>query len=204
VKVARLKSDMMPPSASAAFLEGSRLYLRPLSEDDADGPYPAWLNDAAVCMGNSHHRFPYSKQLALEYIQQSTRTNDDLVLAVVLKEGDQHIGNVALQRLHPVYRSAEFSILLGERSHWGKGYGMEAGRLLITHGFKALNLRRIACATFETNLAMKKLALALGMRKEGVRREAAYKDGKYVDIVEFGLLREEYDRSRPKRSRRQK
>jgi RimJ/RimL family protein N-acetyltransferase len=30
------------------------------------------------------------------------------------------------------------------------------------------------------------------MKEEGRRREAAYKNGEYVDVVEFGLLKSEF------------
>jgi ribosomal-protein-alanine N-acetyltransferase len=50
---------------------------------------------------------------------------------------------------------------------------------------------------------MKKLAAALGMKEEGRRREAAFKHAKYIDIIEFGVLREEYQALR-KQSRRRK
>jgi RimJ/RimL family protein N-acetyltransferase len=173
------------------FLVGKALYLRPLSVDDADGPYPGWLNDANVCRGNSHHVYPYAREAAIEYIERAANSHEDLILAIVLKTGDRHIGNIALQRIHWVSRSAEFAILLGDTGQWGKGYGLEAARLLIHHGFSSLNLLRIACATFEANVAMRKLAAALGMKEEGIRRQAAYKDGRYLDVIEFGLLRDE-------------
>jgi len=32
------------------------------------------------------------------------------------------------------------------------------------------------------------------MIEEGVRRQAAYKDGRYLDVVEYGLLRAEFER----------
>ena len=64
--------------------------------------------------------------------------------------------------------------------------------MLVRHGFTAMNLHRIECGTFAGNLAMQRLALALGMTQEGVRRGAAYKNGEYVDIVEFGVLRDEF------------
>lgn len=177
---------------SQKFIEGERLCLRPLVEEDADGPYPAWLNDSEVCKGNSHGVYPYSRTQAIEYIQYAATASDELILAVDLKDGGRHIGNIALQRIHKIYRSAEFSILLGDRNEWGKGYGLEAGRLLLNHGFSELNLNRIACATFETNIGMRKLALALGMKQEGVRAQAAFKDGKYLDIIEFGVLMKDY------------
>lgn len=175
------------------FLIGEDIYLRSLVEDDADGPYLTWFNDQEACRGNSHHVFPYTKDAAVSYIHHAKQTREDLILAIVMQKDDQHVGNIALQNIHPIYRSAEFSIMIGEKLYWGQGVGKEAGKLICDHGFKALNLHRIACGTFENNLAMKKLALYLGMVKEGVRRQAAFKDGKFVDVIEYGVLRQEYE-----------
>ncbi len=43
---------------------------------------------------------------------------------------------------------------------------------------------------------MRRVAERLGMREEGVRRQAAFKDGAYVDVVEYGVLRAEYESAR--------
>ncbi len=172
------------------FLSGTRVNLRPLEETDAKGAYVDWLNDAEVCHGNSHHVFPYSEEKASSFIRQSY-SSESLVLAITLKEENIHIGNIALQKIHPINRSAEFAILVGDKRFWGKGHGKEAGLLIIQHGFNQLNLRRIDCATFRNNEGMKRLALALGMKEEGVRKQAIYKNGEYLDVIEFGLLRNE-------------
>ena len=177
---------------TVAFLDGERVYLRALAESDAEGPYPVWFNDEEVCRGNSHHVFPYTAEAALAYIRHVTQARDSLVLAIIRREDEQHIGNIALQNIHPVYRSAEFSIVIGEKSAWGKGYAKEAARLLCEHGFESLNLHRIGCGTFEDNEAMKRLAHYLGMKEEGRRRESVFKNGRYVNMVEYGVLRSEY------------
>jgi [ribosomal protein S5]-alanine N-acetyltransferase len=174
------------------FLEGERVYLRGLVESDADGPYPTWFNDAEVCRGNSHHVYPYSPQDAVSYIARVAGARDSLVLAVVMREGDQHIGNIALQQIHPVYRSAELTIVIGDRQAWGKGYAGEAARLICGHGFMAMNLARIGCGTFEDNTGMQRLAERLGMRQEGRRRRAAFKQGRFVDVIEYGVLQDEW------------
>jgi len=64
--------------------------------------------------------------------------------------------------------------------------------LICDHGFLALNLNRIACGTFEDNVGMCKLAESLGMAEEGRRRQAVYKLGRFVDVIEYGVLRNEY------------
>jgi ribosomal-protein-alanine N-acetyltransferase len=174
------------------FLTGSTIYLRPLLKSDAEGPYQGWFNDEEVCRGNSHHVFPYHPEAAAEYIEFAAKTHEHLILAIVILEDHRHVGNIALQKIHPVYRSAEFSIVIGDKTAWSIGVGKEAGRLICDHGFNALNLHRIYCGTFENNIAMQRLAVYLGMKQEGVRRQAAFKDGKYLDIIEYGVLKTEY------------
>jgi RimJ/RimL family protein N-acetyltransferase len=174
------------------FLEGARLYLRGLRPSDAAGDYPSWLNDPEVCAGNGHRYFPYGAEEALDFIGSVRGDRTSLVLAMVLKEGDRHVGNISLQGIHPIHRTAEFAILLGAKDCWGKGYAREAGILICRHGFSELDLRRIACGTAENNLGMQALALALGMRPEGRRRGALRKGGRYLDVLEYGMFREEF------------
>ena len=167
--------------------------MRPLQESDSRGEYVGWLNDADVCQGNSHHVFPYTSEAARTYIGFANETKDNLILAIALQEDDRHIGNIALQQIHRVNRSAEFSVIIGDKTVWGKGFGQDAARLICAHGFSALNLHRIYCGTFAENGGMQKLAAYLGMTEEGRRREAVFKDGKYVDIIEYGVLRKEFE-----------
>lgn len=180
----------MPPRH--VFLEGPRIYLRALEEKDLAGGYFQWLNDAEVCEHNSHATFPNSEQKQRRYLEYAQTASDAVVLAVVTRDRDRHIGNVSLQRINWLDRTAELAILIGERGYWRSGLSTEACRLLVEYGFVRLNLNRIGCGTSERNVGMQKLALRLGMRQEGLRRKAMYKNGEYLDIVEFGVLREEY------------
>ena len=178
------------------FLTGPRLYLRPLELEDCEGPYLEWFNNEEICRGNRHHTFPFTPEKAREYIERTRSATDELVLAIVDRKKETHIGNIALQQISDIFRSADFSIIIGNKAYWRKGYGTEAGRLLLHHGFSRLNLHRVACGTFASNTGMQKLALALGMKKEGRRRQAAYVGGRYVDVIEFGVLKDEYEKFR--------
>ena len=82
--------------------------------------------------------------------------------------------------------------MLGERDCWGKGYSKEAAHPLVHHGFTSLNLHRIYCGTAADNIPMQKLARALKMKQEGIRREAMFKNGRYVDVIDYGVLQAEY------------
>lgn len=179
-------------SMQHAFLRGVTIYLRALERRDLDGNYFQWLNDEEVCRHNSHAVFPNSEKRMADYFAFAQDARDAVVFAIVTHSGDRHIGNVSLLDIDWIGRSANFAILIGEREFWGTGVGHEAGTLVVEYGFERLNLHRIYCGTSSNNIGMQKLAEKLHMVKEGVRRQALYKLGEYVDIVEYGLLRDEY------------
>jgi len=171
-----------------AFLVGDTMYLRPLDETDLNAAYLSWFNDAETCRFNEHHRFPMHVEDLRGYFDTVVRSKGNLILAIADTSTDAHIGNVSLQNIDWVNRSAEFAIIVGDKEHWGKGVATQAGRLVIEHGFSALNLHRIHCGTSADNVPMQKLAAALGFTQEGVQRDAMWKDGAYRDIIVYGIL----------------
>lgn len=175
------------------FIIGEKIYLRPLEPKDLNGAYQQWFNDAEVCEFNSHHRFPNYHENMKEYYKNVVRQKSVLVLAIMDKKTDLHIGNVTLQNINSTDQSAEFAIIIGDKKSWGKGIGRDAGALIIQHGFQTLNLHRIYCGTSGENIGMQKLARALGFKKEGIAREALFKDGVYRDIIQYGLLKDDYE-----------
>jgi len=175
------------------FLEDDIILLRPLEIEDVEGDYPDWLNDAESSTGNNHHRFPYTRDQARSYIEEVNRSRNSVVLAITDKSTKQHLGNIALQGICWISRSAEFAILIGSASSRGRGIGYRAGILLIGHGFNELNLHRIYCGTYSNNTAMKALASKLGMSHVGTLRQSAFKGGQFVNEELFDILRSEYD-----------
>jgi RimJ/RimL family protein N-acetyltransferase len=174
------------------FLEGEHVILRPLALEDVSETYIAWLNDEKVCEYNSHHVYPYTLELAREYVTRIRSQKQDLVLAIIAKNNGAHIGNISLQNINQLYRSAEYAVLLGDKNYWGKGLGKEASRLILWHGFNTMNLHRIHCGTSVENIPMQKLAASLGFVEEGRRREAMFKNGAYLDVIEYGMLKSDF------------
>lgn len=175
-----------------AFLEGPNIYLRALEERDLTSDYFQWLQDEEVCRQNSHAVFPNTEKAMVEFLRRAQDTGAAIVLAIISKAEDRHVGNVSLQQIDWIGRNAEFAILIGALEAHGRGVGSEAAELVVRYGFERLNLHRIYCGTFAENLAMRRLAEKLGMKPEGVRRQAAFKSGRYVDVHEYGVLRDEF------------
>lgn len=178
-----------------SFLNDGDIVLRPLNKSDIGGNYSNWFNDSDVIGGNSHGRFPMTFSKLEAYIEKADSSENLIVFAVVLNSTKEHVGNISLQNINWVDRSAEIAFILGETKYHGKGIMYIAGLLLIRHAFKELNLHRVYCGTLETNLGMIKLAEKIGMSEEGRRRQAIFKKGCYLDILEYGLIANEWGHS---------
>ncbi len=174
------------------FLVGKIIYLRPLEVADLEGKYPEWFNNTETCRFNSHHRYPYTREQAKAYVDSLAGNTTKLVLAIIDPKNEQHIGNISLQSISLVDRSAELAIIIGSQDYQGKGVGKEAARLLVEHGFLALNLNRIFCGISHINKGMQKIAEFVGMQLEGRKRQAIFNEGKYFDILDYAVLRDEY------------
>jgi ribosomal-protein-alanine N-acetyltransferase len=178
---------------SSIIYQTDRLYVRGLCRADIDSDYFLWFDDQDVCRHNSHGMFPNSRAKMEAYFDEIESSDRALVWAIIVRNDEKHVGNISLQSINWKTRAAEFAILLGHNEGRGKGYGYEVAMMLLSHGFTKLGLNRIYCGTSANNIAMQKLAGKLGMLPEGRRRSALYEDGKYVDVIEYGLLKEDYE-----------
>ena len=165
-------------------------YVRNLLKKDLDGPYMSWFEDQDVCKFNSHGKF-FKNENWFETFFNNLNLEEQLVWAICHID-DGHIGNITLQNISFINRNAEYAIIIGNRNHWLKSVALNASLALLRHGFEKLNLERIYCGTAATNIGMHKLALKLGMTEEGHRRKHFFLNGEWVDLLEFGVLREDF------------
>jgi len=169
-------------------LQGEKIYLRPLEIDDANGNYPNWFNVPVVCKYNAHGDSLYTKQIAIDYINMVKGSKTYKVFAICDTITDKHVGNISLQNISEKNKNAEFAIIIGETSFYGKGIGKEAGQLIIDYGFDTLGLHRIYCGTSQYNIAMQKLALNLKMKKEGIGVDAIVKNEQFINICKYAIV----------------
>lgn len=113
-------------------------------------------------------------------------------LAIIVTATKQCIGLVNLTSIHAINRSAEFSIMLGNKTYWSRGVGKQATTKMLEHGFNDLNLHRIYLTVLKENSRAHHLYQKLGFREEGVQRESVYKAGGYSDLVMMALLKLEF------------
>jgi RimJ/RimL family protein N-acetyltransferase len=175
-------------------LKGKRVLLRPVTRSDIVY-FLKWFNDAEIVQYVGLY-LPMTEMSEEKFVEElgTTRATSDIILVIEVVEGDsaRPIGNCGLHQISPKDHDAVFGIVIGEKDHWGKGYGTEAGRLLLDYGFQQLNLHRISSSALAFNERSIKLHKKLGFVEEGRLRQAMFKNGQYHDRVEFGMLRNEW------------
>ncbi|KJA20508.1 hypothetical protein HYPSUDRAFT_142022 [Hypholoma sublateritium FD-334 SS-4] len=78
------------------------------------------------------------------------------------------------------------------KAWWGKGYGTEIMRWLVSYSFKTLGFRRLSLQVFASNPGAVALYEYVGFKHEGREREAIWREGEWVDLIRMGLLAREY------------
>jgi RimJ/RimL family protein N-acetyltransferase len=175
----------MSASTEPVFLQGQSVSLTALGAGDISEDYLAWLNDADVLRYRTAKAFPTTMAQLKEWIEKIP-VRGDLVLAIRTRDERKHIGNIALNSIWWVHRSAELAIMIGSKDVWGRGYGTEAISLLTTHAFKKMGLHRLWAQS--PNPSFNTAVAKLGWIKEGTQREAFMIDGKLTAIECWGLL----------------
>lgn len=108
-----------------------------------------------------------------------------------IEKGGILIGEIRLQRIKWINCKAEISLYFA-KPHRSKGFGKEAWTALVNFAFSRLNLHRLEAEVFEYNEAGKRLFESVGFIEEGRLREARFSNGKYFDIICYGLLKSEF------------
>lgn len=180
-------SSSMPASEEIA--------LAPLTHADSDILF-RWINDREVVLHSAPYR-PVGRAAHDAWFSSVQQREDVVIFGIRLVESDHLIGTCQLCNVHPVHRSAELRIRIGEPDARGRGYGTAAVRRLLAFGFRELGLHRVSLDVRDDNERAKALYLKAGFEDEGLRRDAAFIDGEYRSLREMAILKDEYDRRYP-------
>ena len=173
------------------FLEGKRIYLRPLDLSDL-GTLQIYANDPEVRHYLSNV-LPVSKTDEENWIKKVTEKNpNDVVLGVVIKKGHKLLGCMGLHKIDYVSGTATTGSMLGAKEEWNKGYAQEAKMLLLEYAFQTLNLRKVCSGAFAENKGSIKHNLNCGYQIEGKRKKQFYRDGKYHDDILLAVYKEDW------------
>lgn len=171
------------------FLEGQKVYLRPISLDDTELYFRMLFHPEVRRLTGTQKCF--TREQIYRYIEAKTQDSSSLLLLIALTETDAVIGDIALQGIDSFNRSASIRIAISE-GHQGKGFGSEAMKLMLDYGFGILNLHRIELNVFSYNPRALHVYEKLGFKQEGIQRDALYYNHKYHDSIIMSILEDEY------------
>lgn len=175
------------------FISGHKVYLRTLElKELKEGPYLQWLNDPEVTLYLETGLFPTTHEDLEQYYRSVVQNPQNIMLAIIDRETNKHIGNVKLGSINWLHRFAEFGIMIGDKSFWGRQYGTEVVGLTLQYGFMKLNLHKITLGVHATHVSAVALYRKFGFKLEGTLRSQFFCDGAYCDKYLMGILREEF------------
>jgi RimJ/RimL family protein N-acetyltransferase len=169
-------------------LRTERLVLRAL--ESADAPRVQELAGAReVALNTLNIPHPYLPAAAEEWIASQDKKRAQGHLDFAIDDG-QLVGAIGL-RVQNDFERAEIGYWIG-KPFWGRGYATEAAAAIIRYGFEKLNLHRIYAGYFSRNEKSARIMIKNGMKYEGTLRQHVKKWDEFVDIVYYGILREEW------------
>jgi ribosomal-protein-serine acetyltransferase len=108
-----------------------------------------------------------------------------------LLSGGKIVGMVSFNNIEKLNRCGTMGYWLA-MSHTARGYMTAAVKALIEEGFQQLDMNRIQARVVTTNDPSQAVCERLGLKKEGVLRQAEWVYDHYVDLTMNSVLRSEW------------
>jgi ribosomal-protein-alanine N-acetyltransferase len=173
-------------------LQTERLVLRPFNLTDSER-VSQLAGAREIAQNTSSMPHPYEKSMAEEWIgthEELYSKGESVQFAICLKSSNELIGAIGLI-INRTHDRGEMGYWIG-LPYWSKGFCTEAAGAMLKYGFEGLNLNRIGAAHFSRNPASGRVMRKLGMQFEGIRRQEIKRWGEYIDVVSYGILRQDY------------
>jgi RimJ/RimL family protein N-acetyltransferase len=171
-------------------LEGKLVRLRAPEPGDSQMVH-YWMNDPEV----TEHltaRYPLATSDEFWLAGSGPITFSLVRLAIETKDGE-HIGGINLHQIDAESRNAGLGIIIGGKAYWDQGYGSDAIVTLLRFGFHEMNLNRVWLHVYDFNERAQACYKKVGFVVEGTLRENSYREGRYVDTIAMGILRDEFE-----------
>ena len=181
----------MKPEEFQPFLESDNIYFVPLDEE-IDDRYLVWVNDRSIIEHLQTGQFPTTRAALMEYVKAVNGNPNHAFFGVMAKNPVQYIGNVKLGPIDWINRTAEYGLMIGDKSAHGRGYGQEIAKLILHYAFMVLNLNKVTAGASVDNNASVRMHEKAGFETEGRLKEQVFHNGTYKDTVRMGITRSQY------------
>lgn len=118
--------------------------------------------------------------------------NNAVRCAITQDEDDKIVGLVSLTSIDHLNQSAEIHIMIGDKKNQEKGIGSFAIKEMLKHAFCNMNLQRVESTVLEYNERSRHMFEKCGFIYEGCKRKAKYKNGHFINMTIYSVLKQEY------------
>lgn len=167
---------------------GELVSLGPLQRDLIP-LYQKWDNDFIVNRTTTGPR-PVTLEEEMEAYDRFAKDRSYVFFTIYERATGRPIGKTYLMNVRN--RTAEYAIVIGERSCHGKGYGTETTRLVLDYAFTVPGLRNVMLTVVEFNRAGIRAYEKAGFRTMGRRRQCVWLDGRLWDILYMDCVADEF------------
>lgn len=168
-------------------LQGDRIFLRRLTEDDASEDYVRWMNDPDINQYLESRFYTHTIESTKSFIRSVTNKNN-YQFGIFVKETGKHIGNIKIGSINQYHRYADIGFLIGEKDYWGKGIATEAIRLATDFAFNSLKLHKLWGGLYSSNIGSLRAFQKNGYEQEGIKKSQYFLNGVYYDDIMFGKV----------------
>ena len=181
-------------------LQGEKVVLRALERSDLPR-LCAFNNDVELELsGGGDPPLPQSlARLEAEFDERARQGGRDGAVFAI-EAGGALIGQCGLRHDGLVAATAqtyELGIAIGDKAYWGKGYGRDAVKVLLDYAFRLRNAHKVWLMVNAPNERAIRAYRACGFVEEGRLRSHVWGDGRYLDLVYMGILRDEFSARAP-------
>ena len=170
-------------------IHGANIILRQLSEGDAEF-FAHWYNNPEVMFECGFYETT-TLEAELKRIQRHLNV-DEVWYAITDKTTGRLIGETGLLRMWHHWHCTDMSMIIPNPDDQGKGYGTEAGKLMLELAFRYYNMNRVSVGVVELNANAVNYWERLGFKKEGIQEQGYLHNGEYSDFIMMRVLRSEY------------
>lgn len=172
-------------------LYGSNIYFRPVAIKDA-AIIRKWRNDPELMMLARVGERKTTLKQEKEDIKTARKSSNQAYHLILTKSDNVPIGFLRFNFIDKSSGNVWLRMMIGDKKSQGKGYACEALHCYLKWMFGILGIHRITLECYSTNLRAIKFFKKIGFQKEGVLREAVCINGKYHDVISFGMLRKDF------------
>lgn len=187
----------MKKSQKAFAIETQRLIIRPYTLKDTDA---AWHVLSHPLIYPTTYAIPknYPRERVIwwiQYVDANIKNGSSYEFGIFDKQTGEYIGNCGIINILAPHKSGMITYFI-DPEKWRNGYATESSFAMLSFAFDILQLNRVGGSCMAINPASAAVMRKIGMIYEGNARQELCKDGVYLDIYHFSILKSEYMQKR--------